>query len=261
MHRFKDYSLHRLGYGYLLLWCLLSFPSLGYVLATTNCDTTCHCFISENSEEKGIIHVRPNCTQGNVTWPHPYNAVRLGLNPLTKGHEFETCVKIKVDFVSVIVYEENLGNIEGMKQLFIIQSGKERQYCKTSYSPITLFIEPVRSHVYWGPPKVVIYYERLELRSQMDPMRECRPCEEEELHKLFCTSDYNSFYRTSRTGPLKTTLVVPEKCKIQRGSGNFLFIARKRLDKSHLTCAPYLSHWEEIKERALQTGSMQCSYD
>ncbi|XP_014777242.2 uncharacterized protein LOC106874139 [Octopus bimaculoides] len=194
MHRFKDYSLHRLGYGYLLLWCLLSFPSLGYVLATTNCDTTCHCFISENSEEKGIIHVRPNCTQGNVTWPHPYNAVRLGLNPLTKGHEFETCVKIKVDFVSVIVYEENLGNIEGMKQLFIIQSGKERQYCKTSYSPITLFIEPVRSHVYWGPPKVVIYYERLELRSQMDPMRECRPCEEEELHKLFCTSDYSKYF-------------------------------------------------------------------
>ena len=60
---------------------------------------------------------------------------------------------------------------------------------------------------------------------------------------------------------LQGTISAPRKCGIKKGDGLFLLTGRVRLGELTLGCAPYLSDWETIVNKAELEGRMECSRD
>lgn len=54
------------------------------------------------------------------------------------------------------------------------------------------------------------------------------------------------------------TLHVPLTCQVKHGSGEFIFMGRKRLGDAVLWCAPRLEEWQEWIQQAQMDGSAQC---
>lgn len=54
------------------------------------------------------------------------------------------------------------------------------------------------------------------------------------------------------------TLHVPLTCQVKHGSGEFIFMGRKRLGDAVLWCAPRLEEWQQWIHQAQTDGSAQC---
>ena len=54
------------------------------------------------------------------------------------------------------------------------------------------------------------------------------------------------------------TLHVPLTCQVKHGSGEFIFMGRKRLGDAVLWCAPRLEEWQQWIQQAQTDGSAQC---
>lgn len=57
------------------------------------------------------------------------------------------------------------------------------------------------------------------------------------------------------------TLHVPLTCQVKHGSGEFVFMGRKRLGDAILWCAPRLEEWQQWMEQAKRDGTAQCRLD
>lgn len=64
----------------------------------------------------------------------------------------------------------------------------------------------------------------------------------------------NSLLDDEHTG----TLHVPLTCQVKHGSGEFVFMGRKRLGDAVLWCAPRLEEWQQWVHQAQTDGSAQC---
>ncbi|EFX88494.1 hypothetical protein DAPPUDRAFT_41548, partial [Daphnia pulex] len=130
-------------------------------------------------------------------------------------------------------------------------------------------------------------------QQSLDPWQECRPCGVKESLEMFCSSDFvargfiSSVYnddqlertllkvRATRvirqastvfeptnslldTEEHTGTLHVPLTCQVKHGSGEFLFMGRKRLGDAVLWCAPRLEEWQQWIHQAQMDGSAQC---
>lgn len=127
-----------------------------------------------------------------------------------------------------------------------------------------------------------------------DDFEECRPCSDKEILKYFCQSDIvikgfvtsirqNAPMETSELGVKvtkvtrgdsstnqeaggvstgqTTTLLRPLKCGSKLGEGEFLFLARRRLGETVVTCAPRWQEWKRIRRKALLDESNLCNLD
>ena len=56
-------------------------------------------------------------------------------------------------------------------------------------------------------------------------------------------------------------VIVPHKCGIKQGSGEFLFMGRMRLHRALLKCAPRLEDFESLWEEAVRQGLNPCTLD
>ena len=54
------------------------------------------------------------------------------------------------------------------------------------------------------------------------------------------------------------TLHLPLTCQVKHGSGEFVFMGRKRLGDAVLFCAPRLEEWQQWIQQAQNDGSAQC---
>ncbi|XP_035214783.1 meteorin-like protein, partial [Stegodyphus dumicola] len=127
---------------------------------------------------------------------------------------------------------------------------------------------------------------------------ECRPCSQRELIYLFCTSDFavrgtiSSLYENeitqrtelvvkarqilrdseqkvfqtlSKSGKNLTTysgvLYRPLQCGTRAGTGEFLFLGRRKLGDPILTCAPRWTEWKKIRQKAFSSGNLDCMLD
>lgn len=68
------------------------------------------------------------------------------------------------------------------------------------------------------------------------------------------TDSSNSLLDEEHTG----TLHVPLTCQVKHGSGEFIFMGRKRLGDAVLWCAPRLEEWQQWVHQAQTDGSAQC---
>lgn len=54
------------------------------------------------------------------------------------------------------------------------------------------------------------------------------------------------------------TLHLPLTCQVKHGSGEFVFMGRKRLGDAVLFCAPRLEEWQQWVQQAQNDGTAQC---
>lgn len=53
----------------------------------------------------------------------------------------------------------------------------------------------------------------------------------------------------------------PLKCGTKSGIGEFLFLGRWRLGLPMIHCAPRLSHWKEIRRKAISENANECQLE
>lgn len=62
-------------------------------------------------------------------------------------------------------------------------------------------------------------------------------------------------------GSKYVTVNRPLKCGTKSGVGEFMFLGRWRLGIPMIQCAPRLSHWKEIRRKALSENANECQLD
>ncbi|KAK6170983.1 hypothetical protein SNE40_019254 [Patella caerulea] len=263
----------------------------------------CDCLVRDNVyDERANINVKPSCQEGKVTWMNPTNAIRLDLQPSIPG-EFKACILVISESVTTLVSRElseptvsnyrrqTLENKMSLQPWFTAV-GQGKEYCVTSSeNSVLLYLEIEATTMDSGLSRVTIYYdlEIITSLTQPSPMEDCRPCDDEELLKSFCSSEFvvvgsmmdvtdqselgktritidveqvirqkdGEFNRAS--GKLEGPIFAPVHCDIRKGPGVFLFTGRSRLGHSTLTCAPFYEDWLRILKSAKESGALECS--
>ena len=57
------------------------------------------------------------------------------------------------------------------------------------------------------------------------------------------------------------SIIVPHKCAVHHGKGEFLFLGRIRLGRAFLKCAPRLDDFKRLWHSATKTGHNPCVID
>lgn len=202
-------------------------------------------------------------------------------------------IDVNINSKSPTLRSKYVLNDSNLKTL-MTSHGTSPEYCITSREPVVVYIEPERTE-HLGYQKIVILYDSTHVME--DPsasMEECRPCSEAEMLKAYCSSDFvvvgsmnsvhhndeldktridvsvaqmirqkgSHFARTRRDSPtLDGHIFAPRKCGVVKGEGLFLMTGRVRLGELRIGCAPYLSEWESIVNRAELEGRMECTRD
>lgn len=237
-----------------------------------------------NNVERGIQPLYLRCTQGHIKWHYPRGALRALIRPTLPT--FQACVRIASNSTGARLF------LEGEKKLFpLFRPGDKNVYkCFTSRKgQIALYIEADPPVDLLKKDTVEFSYDLVPQHNLADDMEECRPCTDSEILQSFCTSDFvlqgtvssmsdNAPALVSeltvratkviRDNPHKSwtdtkyiTLHRPLKCGTRAGIGEFLFLGRWRLGLPVIHCAPRLSHWKEIRRKALEDNTNECQLD
>ncbi|XP_035213717.1 meteorin-like protein, partial [Stegodyphus dumicola] len=233
---------------------------------------------------RGIQPLYLRCTQGRIKWYYPRGALRVLLRPPLST--FQGCVRIAANSTGARLY------LEGEKKLYpLYKAGdgkpEDLHRCFTSRkSQVALYVEADPPLDILKKDTIEFTYDLMPQKNLADDMEECRPCSDDEILQSFCTSDFviqgtvsalhhNPEAQTSelnirasaiiRNNPHKSwsnakyvTLYRPLKCGTKAGMGEFLFLGRWRLGQPVIHCAPRLSHWKEIRRKAISEGTSQC---
>lgn len=237
-----------------------------------------------NGVTRSVQPLYLRCTQGHITWHYPRGALRALIRPTFPS--FQACIRISPNSSGARLF------LEGEKKLFpLYKPGDANLYkCFTSRkSQIALYIEA-------DPPKDLLKKDTVEFSYDLaaqhnlaDDMEECRPCTDTEILQSFCTSDFIIQGTVSSLNDkpsmqvtelsIRTTKLIrdnvhkswmnskyvtlnrPLKCGTKSGVGEFLFLGRWRLGLPVIHCAPRLSHWKEIRRKALSDDTNECQLD
>ncbi|XP_054720500.1 meteorin-like protein isoform X2 [Uloborus diversus] len=236
---------------------------------------------------RGVQPLYLRCTRGHIKWHYPRGALRALLRPRLTN--FQGCIRVSANSTGARLF------LEGEKRLYPLyraDDGKPEDYhrCFTSRrGQVALYIEADPPLDILRKDVVEFSYDLVPQENLADDMEECRPCNDNEILAAYCTSDFivqgtvsalshNNAAQTSelsvrataikRDSPPKSwhntkyvTLHRPLKCGTKAGMGEFLFLGRWRLSKPVIHCAPRLSHWKEIRRKALAEGVNQCQLD
>ncbi|XP_042908297.1 meteorin-like protein [Parasteatoda tepidariorum] len=249
------------------------------------CDWVGSGLLQESSQGVHPIYLR--CTQGHIKWHYPRGALRALLRPPLSG--FQGCIRIAANSTGARLY------LEGETRLFLLYKAGDGKpeglhRCFTSRrGQVALYIEADPPLDILRKDTVEFSYDLVQQNNLSDDMEECRPCSDEEILRAYCSSDFvvqgtvstlshNSSTQTSvlsvRATNIKrhtrnkswakakyVTLYRPLKCGTKSGMGEFLFLGRWRLGQPFVHCAPRLSHWKEIRRKAISTQTNQCQLD
>ncbi|ELT89210.1 hypothetical protein CAPTEDRAFT_181784 [Capitella teleta] len=171
---------------------------------------------------------------------------------------------------------------------------KEICFTSTIQTPVVLFVEAEIDMQSSMSGKIEIDYDIQRLKSLpngdfADSMEDCRPCTDAELLQAACSSDFvvqgsidtvlhkqefgeslvqlhvdriqrqrHVVFSNSLSLTPGGEVVVPHKCGIQEGDGEFLFMGRVRLRRALLRCAPRLQEFQSLWSKAVEVGVNPC---
>lgn len=238
-------------------------------------------------EPRGVKPLYLRCTQGHIKWHYPRGALRTLLRPPLSN--FQGCIRVSANSTGARLY------LEGERKLFPLfrpGDGKsaELHRCFTSRrGQVALYVEADPPTDLLRKDTIEFTYDLVAQEDLTDDMEECRPCNEEEILRSYCTSHFvvqgtvsslshNTTVERSEVTVLAAkvikdtppkswnstkyiTLFRPLKCGTKVGRGEFLFMGRFRLDLPIIHCVPRLVQWKEIKRKALEQGTNLCQLD
>ena len=277
------------------------------VLPSDSCDWTAS-GLTDSPDDKSVVPIYLRCLEGNVKWRYPRSGLHVVLS--RSDSEFRGCIRISRNVTSKVRIF-----VEGISQLRTLydpsrddNSHPDQLRCFVSnHQRIALYLESIdhNENLSFKKPQFFEFNYHLEPVASPkvlhDDMDICRPCSDEELTALYCSSDFilsgyiqslrndeqlkrtelsvritdmkkdslpsllrNGSYDTHQ--PKKQSQVVvlhrPLKCHSKAGLGSeFLFLGRWILGNPVIKCAPKLSHWKHAKHRSIQSGSNQCKLE
>lgn len=247
--------------------------------------------LSNDVESREVVPVYLRCDQGTVVWHYPRGALRVLLRHGSSGRDFRACVRISANSSGAAVH------LEGHRQLLPVyqgprEDGEDVVRCFVSYSgQLALFLEATTPRPNLRKDTLRLWYHLTPVSSQRELLKddaECRPCTDQELLHLYCSSDFvaegsvsrlrhvarrevteihvratrvhrgDVGHETGSGGPV-FALERPLKCGTRAGSGRFLFLGQRVLGRSTLRCAPRLDHWQKVRDRAVRKGTAACA--
>lgn len=267
----------------------------------------------EMESDRVVVPVYLRCSHGTIKWIYPKGGLRVVLLYGSSNKNFRGCIRVaRNSSRSVRMYVE--GN-QQLHRLYSFDDGKHIDLLRCFVSingKIAIFVEsePSLSNDLIAGDVVKFSYDLQSVSSKEELIsedEECKPCDDEQMLSLFCTSDflvegtihalmhnkplersevtvrahrvikdpndntYTTFDRNSQSvdsveaiissyGITKYfTLHRPLKCQTRAGSGTeFLFMGRWLLGNPVITCAPKLSHWNQVKKQAIESAANQC---
>jgi len=243
---------------------------------------------------KGVTPVYLRCSQGRVTWSYPGGALRVLLRLGSSGREFRGCVKSSAGWAGARVFLEGP---RSLVRLLDQHDSRQRVRCFQSRGgQAALYVEATGSASF--PKQIAEFFYDLEALPRKNdghhPAEECRPCLQEEMTHAFCSSDLvtrgiirsieNQEDTETSSVTVKVTrhlrglgvgeseeensvvpgseslvqLTVPAHCGAKHGTGEFVFMARRKLGDLAIMCAPRLEDWAAVVRSESARGSANC---
>ncbi|XP_066138128.1 meteorin-like protein [Euwallacea fornicatus] len=198
------------------------------------------------TSDKGVTPVYLRCSAGKVKWLYPRGALRVLLRLPAQDRNFRACVKIRTTSKpgwpvtrvylegprSLIPLHRGEGELQPMRcfnsknyqAAIYIEATDERSFEK-QFSEVEYDLQPLQRGVY-----------------SYDPLEECRPCSDEEMANVFCSSDLVTrgiIHSVENNDHLEQSLVTVKITKLIRHSAADDFL--EKVESNDILPGPFSS--------------------
>ncbi|XP_071965053.1 meteorin-like protein [Antedon mediterranea] len=278
----------------LIIWTLFVSGNCKY--SSDECDWK-GAGLSDESSMRSVKNLYLQCTRGRITWRYPSGAIHIALQYSPKGTEFRVCLKPSLTNRGANIYTE----VAQQLQLLIADQNSatnlnqeknlQETHCFHSINgKAAIFIEAMPNIL---ASKLVTEFEYsldpLVQEVEQDPLSDCRPCNDTELIRAFCSSDFviksqmrevahdkfskesfidlgvshvfrqrDEVFRPAKHSRYSGVVVTPLKCGVRQGEGHFLMTGSIVLGRARLGCAPRFSQFRRIAKEMTERGLNDC---
>lgn len=163
------------------------------IVPSDTCDWTAS-GLTDSPDEKSVVPIYLRCLEGNVKWRHPRGGLHVVFS--RSDSEFRGCIRISRNVTSRVKIF-----VEGISLQTIYDSSQNDNLdvvrCfKSNHQKVALYLESIDHHEnfsYKNPQVFEFNYHLEPVASPVvlhDDMEVCRPCSDEELTSLYCSSDF-----------------------------------------------------------------------
>ncbi|ENN73611.1 hypothetical protein YQE_09858, partial [Dendroctonus ponderosae] len=197
-----------------------------------------------SSSDKGVTPVYLRCSAGKIKWMYPRGALRILLRLPNQDRNFRACVKIQTSAKPgrpvTRVY------LEGPRSLIHLYGGdresKPIRCFNSKNGQAALYIEATDERSF-EKQLTEIEYDLQQLPKNFhgyDSSEECRPCSQEEMAHIFCTSDLVTrgiIHSVENNDQLEQSLVTVKITKLIRHTSAEEFL--QDVDSNDVLPGPY----------------------
>ncbi|XP_014275845.1 meteorin-like protein [Halyomorpha halys] len=237
-------------------------------------------------EKRGVRPVYLRCGEGRVSWSYPEGALRVLLR--LNNRNFRACLRPSPGLAASIY-------LEGSRSLTKIYSPNTTTHMRCFQSrggQAALYVEAATDEVVAHRPVAEFAYDLQPLPKGKvyDPNEECRPCTKDEMIHAYCTSEIVTRGIIQRVQPVddetdlseivvketkrlrssglewggenevvdRTMVGVARHCGAAHGEGEMVIMARRKLGRLVLICAPRHSEWHAIVRQPAVRDAAHC---
>ncbi|XP_033117274.1 meteorin-like protein [Anneissia japonica] len=298
-------SCSRHGGGTCLLYLLIVFS----LIVSGNCKySSDECDwrgagLTEESSLRTVKQLYLQCSRGRIEWRYPSGAIRITLQYSPKGTEFRACIKPSLRSQGANIYTDVPQQLQlliadkstSLDSSMTLNSNQEKNsqetHCFHSINgKAAIFIEATPNMLASKMVTELEYsLEPIVPELEQDPLSDCRPCNDSELIRAFCSSDFviksqmrevahdtfskesfidlavshvfrqrDEVFRPAKHSRYSGIVVTPLKCGVRQGDGHFLMTGSIVLGKARLGCAPRFPQFRRIAKAMTEKGLNDC---
>lgn len=237
-------------------------------------------------EKRGVRPVYLRCGEGRVRWSYPEGALRILLR--LNNREFRACLRPSPRLAASVY-------LEGSRSLTKVYSPNTTTHMRCFQSrggQAALYVEAASEDAAARRSVAEFAYDLQPLPKGKgyDPNEECRPCTMEEMIQAYCTSEIVTRGIIQRVQPVedemdlseivvketkrlrssglewggenevvdRATVGVARHCGAAHGQGEVVIMARRKLGRLVLVCAPRQSEWHAIVRQPAVRDAAHC---
>ncbi|XP_038064181.1 meteorin-like protein [Patiria miniata] len=266
--------------------------------------------LTEDPADRLIHQLYFQCSRGHVTWSFPTSAIRITFKKGNSDEDFLACFKTSATSSGVNIYKEThntlkllvvLNSLESQRDFYedghehrtvSSNSGASEVHCFSSENGrATLFLEASPDNLGIVKQVVDIHYilEPLPSSQPQDNLEDCRPCNDSEIVRSFCSSDFavkssmrdvmhdsisqtayidlsishvfrqrDHIFSPASHSRYSGVVVKPLRCGVRWGEGHFLMMGSLVLGQPRLGCSPRYSQARRIAKEFTAKGLNEC---
>ncbi|XP_022092349.1 meteorin-like protein [Acanthaster planci] len=269
--------------------------------------------LTEDPADRLVHQLYFQCPRGRVTWTFPTSAIRITFKSGNLDEDFLACFKTSATSSGVNIYKETQSTLKMLVVLNSLElrrdfyeegkahrtvspnSGASEVHCFSSENGrATLFLEASLDNLGIVKQIVDIHYllEPLPSSHPHQSVEDCRPCNDSEIMRSFCSSDFavkssmrdvmhdsisqtafidlsishvfrqrDHIFTPASHSRYSGVVVKPLRCGVRWGEGHFLMMGSFVLGQARLGCSPRYSQARRIAKDFTARGLNECDLD